>query len=122
MKRISNMKKSFLFIVFIGFSLVSFSQSKLQKINLMADVYIEANWTDSVKVATYYDFQLLGNKGKINNMKVKLKMGALEQLKDNKYRVMLSATDKALELTITKFDPMSKEDKLLKEIKVPVKK
>ncbi|MBN1462364.1 MAG: hypothetical protein JW922_01635 [Paludibacteraceae bacterium] len=116
------MKKSFLFIVFIGFSLVSFSQSKLQKINLMADVYIEANWTDSVKVATYYDFQLLGNKGKINNMKVKLKMGALEQLKDNKYRVMLSATDKALELTITKFDPMSKEDKLLKEIKVPVKK
>ncbi len=55
-------------------------------------------------------------------MKVKLKMGALEQLKDNKYRVMLSSSYKAFELTITKFDPMSKEDKLLIEIKVPVKK
>jgi hypothetical protein len=84
-------------------------------------VYIQANWGDSY-LKYYYDFQLLGNKGKINNMKVKLKMGALEQLKDNKYRVMLSSSYKAFELTITKFDPMSKEDKLLIEIKVPVKK
>jgi hypothetical protein len=101
---------------------VGFSQNKVQKIILMTDVYIEANWTDSVLTNTFYDFQLLGNKGKIQNMKVKLKWGEMQMLKDNKYRVKLGPSDKNIEISITKFDPMTKEDKVLKTILVPVKK
>ena len=114
------MKKLLFLFSFISIVVLSFGQQK--KIEIMPGVFMQTNWGDSIKTDTYYDFQLIGNKGRIANVKVKLKYGILEQLKDNNYRVKLNPNDEILEIIFNKYDPMSKQKQELKRINVPVKK
>ena len=118
-------KLFFVFVVFV-MSLSLLAQTKkpaqTQKIALMSDVFLMATWGDFITVDSLYSFQLTGHTGKIANMKVSLAKGTLDRLADNKYRVKINPSDNELDLTITKTDPITKENKVLKHLVVPAKK
>ncbi len=116
------MKRILLFsILTLLFSILVFSQTP-QKTILMSGVFLESTWPDSIQTGVFYNFQLKGNKGRIANIKVRLKYGELQQLKDNNYKAKVNVNDNAMILMFNKYDPMSKKKKVLKEIVVPVKK
>lgn len=121
------MKKLILFVV-SAFLLISFANAQIkkaaqpQKINIMAGVDMIANWQDSVKVDSFYTFQLVGHKGKISNMKIKLALGELQQLQDNNYKAKINSSSKTMEINISKLDPMTNQHKVIKQIIVPAKK
>ncbi|MDR3705888.1 MAG: hypothetical protein P4L28_08305 [Paludibacteraceae bacterium] len=120
------MKK--LIFVFVAFMLsVSLlaqikKPAQTQKIALMSDVFLMATWGDFITVDSLYSFQLTGHAGKIANMKVSLAKGTLDRLADDKYRVKINADNTEMDLTITKTDPIAKENKVLKHLVVPAKK
>lgn len=93
-----------------------------QKIALLPDVFLMATWGDSIKIDSLYTFQLTGHTGKIANIKVKLAYGELQQTANNNYKVKINKNDKTLDLSFTKLDPISKEQKVLKQIVLPAKK
>jgi len=117
-------------LIIISFALVgiglTFGQTKAfvqpPRISLLSDVSIVPSWTDSVKTDTLYSFQLVGHAGKIANIKVTIVSGTLEKMMDAKYRVKINSNDKAMDLTFTKLDPMTKENTVLKHIVIPAKR
>lgn len=105
--------------------LAIFAQTKTakeQKIALLSDVSLVASWGDSIKVDSLYAFQLVGHKGKISNIKIKLAYGSLQQTSENNYKLKINPNDKTMDLSFTKLDPISKENKVLKQIVLPAKK
>lgn len=120
------MKRIILVSLVCMFASASFAQAKKpvvpQKIALLPDVFLLATWCDSIKVDSLYSFQLIGHTGKIANIKVKLAYGSIQQTANSNYKIKLNSNDKTMDLSFTKLDPISKENKVLKQIVLPAKK